>query len=75
MSRFAPVITRAARRLLVLALDAAGLTLIVYAAWTYSQALGFLVAGVIALGVAVVLTPSDRGSGQRDGDGTGEAET
>jgi hypothetical protein len=43
----------------VLALDGLGLGLIITAACLVSVALGFLVAGVIALGVAVVASPAE----------------
>lgn len=51
--------TRRARRALVFALDGLGLGLIITAACLVSVALGFLVAGVIALGVAVVASPAE----------------
>lgn len=55
-----------ARRTVTICLDALGLTLIIYSAWLVSTALGCLVAGVIALGVAVVLTPTEGDQEQDD---------
>jgi hypothetical protein len=57
--------TRRARRAAMVLLDALGLALIIIAAWVTNHALGFLVAGAIALCVAVIASPSD-GSGQAD---------
>jgi hypothetical protein len=56
----------------VFALDGLGLGLIIAAACLISVALGLLVAGVIALGVAVVASPTDDDghSTGADGDGT-----
>jgi hypothetical protein len=57
--------TRRARRAVMLLLDALGLALIIVAAWVANRALGFLVAGVIALCVAVIASPPG-GTGQAD---------
>lgn len=68
---------RRARRALAFALDGLGLGLIAYAAWLWSPAVGFLVAGVIALGVAALASPApDPAAPQApDGDGTEGAGT
>lgn len=50
--------THRARRAVMLLLDALGLALIIVSAWVANRALGFLVAGVIALCVAVVASPA-----------------
>jgi len=60
--------TRRTRRAVMLLLDAFGLALIIVSAWVANRALGFLVAGVIALCVAVVASPSSS-SDQDDTEG------
>ena len=50
---------RRVRRAAMVLLDALGLALIIAAAWVTNRALGFLVAGVIALCVAVVTSSPD----------------
>lgn len=65
---------RPARFALMLILDLLGVALIVYAACLVSVALGCLVAGLIALGVAVVVTPATRQAEERQDDEEGAPE-
>lgn len=63
---------RRVRLMAALAIELAGLGLIVYACALIATWLGFLVAGLIAIGVAVYIGPSEPESPVRDDDSSSE---